>query len=155
MHPLLARQLKNAGITLDALPPEMAKFAIAVGDAYEEIDADRQLSERSLELTSQELFERNRELTARNRELDALRQAGLDCIITMDHDGLIREFNPAAEHTFGYRRAEVLGRRMSEVVLPPRFRERHEQGLSRYLTNGEGPRYRRATPPAWRAQRTG
>jgi PAS domain S-box-containing protein len=139
MHPLLARQLKNAGITLDALPPEMAKFALAVGDAYEEIDADRQLSERSSELTSHELFERNRELTARNRELDALRQAGLDCIITMDHDGLIREFNPAAEHTFGYRREEVLGRRMSEVVVAPRFRERHEQGLSRYLTNGEGP----------------
>jgi two-component system sensor histidine kinase/response regulator len=139
MHPLLARQLKNARIALDALPPEMGRFVMAVGAAYEEIDADRQLSERSLELTSQELFERNRELTTRNRELDALRQAGLDCIITMDHEGQIREFNPAAEQTFGYRREEVIGRKMADVVFPPQFREAHSRGLARYLTSGEEP----------------
>ena len=139
MHPLLARQLKNAGIALDALPLEMGRFVMAVGAAYEEIDADRQLSERSLELTSQELFARNRELTTRNRELDALRQAGLDCIITMDHEGQIREFNPAAEQTFGYRREEVIGRKMADVVFPPLHRDAHARGLARYLTCGEEP----------------
>jgi two-component system, LuxR family, sensor kinase FixL len=34
----------------------------------------------------------------------------LDAVITMDQQGQIAEFNPAAERIFGYRRGEVLGR---------------------------------------------
>ena len=48
------------------------------------------------------------------RESEALKSAmfetALDCIISMDHDGRVIEFNPAAERTFGYRRAEALER---------------------------------------------
>src|SRR5262249_47585882 len=66
-------------------------------------------------------------------------ETALDGIITIDHEGRILEFNRAAERTFGYRRADVLGRRMAELVIPPRFRRQHRQGLARYLTTGEGP----------------
>jgi two-component system, cell cycle sensor histidine kinase and response regulator CckA len=31
-------------------------------------------------------------------------RAALDCVITMDHEGRVVDFNPAAEDTFGYRR---------------------------------------------------
>src|SRR5207248_1775809 len=34
----------------------------------------------------------------------AILEAALDCIVTIDHDGKITEFNPAAEKTFGYSR---------------------------------------------------
>ncbi len=46
----------------------------------------------------------------------AILQTALDPIITIDHDDLIVEFNPAAEKTFGYGRASALGRPFSELV---------------------------------------
>ena len=61
----------------------------------------------------------------------------LDCIVTIDHGGRITEFNPAAEHAFGCRRDEVLGRALADVMIPPSLRERHRQGLARYLATGE------------------
>lgn len=49
----------------------------------------------------------------------------LDCVIAFDPAGRIVDFNPAAEQTFGYPRAEVLGRLMAEVIVPPFLLERH------------------------------
>ncbi len=69
----------------------------------------------------------------------AILEAALDCIISIDHEGTIIEFNPAAESTFGYRRDEVIGQRMAELIVPPAYREKHHQGLAHYLTTGEGP----------------
>jgi len=72
--------------------------------------------------------------------LESLRaEAALDCIVTMDHEGRIVEFNPAAEHTFGYARGAVLGRAMDELIIPPALRDAHRRGLQRYLATGEGP----------------
>src|SRR5207249_6258940 len=44
---------------------------------------------------------------------------------------------PAAEKTFGYGRAEVLGASMGDLVVPPAMRGKHRQGLARYLATGE------------------
>ena len=63
----------------------------------------------------------------------------LDCIVTMDADGRVIEFNIAASRTFGYTKAEAMGRLLAELIIPPRFRERHNAGLARYVTTGEGP----------------
>jgi len=69
----------------------------------------------------------------------AILDSALDCIITMDHEGKIVEFNPAAEQTFGYSRAESVGQQLAELIVPPRLRALHYQGLARYLATGEGP----------------
>ncbi len=69
----------------------------------------------------------------------AILESALDCIITMDASGIVREFNPAAERVFGYTRAEAVGQELAELIVPPGLRERHRQGLARYLTTGEGP----------------
>lgn len=66
----------------------------------------------------------------------AVIEAALDCIITMDHEGRILEFNPAAERTFGYRRADVLGADMAAVVIPPALRDAHRRGLAHYRASG-------------------
>jgi PAS domain S-box-containing protein len=65
--------------------------------------------------------------------------SALDCIITMDHHGRVVEFNPAAVKTFGYGREEAIGQLLSELIIPPALRERHQQGLARYLTTRQGP----------------
>ncbi len=63
-------------------------------------------------------------------------ESALDCIITMDHTGRITEFNPAAEHTFGYSRQEVLGQDLAKIIIPERRSKAHHQGLKRYLHTG-------------------
>jgi PAS domain S-box-containing protein len=67
----------------------------------------------------------------------AILDSALDCILTIDHEGCITEFNRAAEHTFGYRREEVVGKELADVIIPPSLREQHRRGLARYLATGE------------------
>jgi PAS domain S-box-containing protein len=79
----------------------------------------------------------------RRRDAEALRaeearhramlDAALDCVVTIDHEGRVVDFNPAAERTFGYRAADAVGRAMAELIVPPELRERHRRGLARYL----------------------
>jgi PAS domain S-box-containing protein len=67
----------------------------------------------------------------------AILESALDCIVIADHHGCITEFNPAAERTFGYRREDVVGLSLAEVIVPPSLREQHRAGLARYLATGE------------------
>src|SRR5207244_1199622 len=77
------------------------------------------------------------------RESDARRaailQTALDAIISMDQEGRVVEFNPAAERTFGFRRTEVLGQPLAEFIVPPSLRESHRRGLAHFLASGSGP----------------
>jgi len=66
----------------------------------------------------------------------AILESSLDCIITIDHDGKIVDFNKAAENTFGHRRDEVRGLDLADVVIPPNLRDAHRQGLARYFSSG-------------------
>jgi two-component system CheB/CheR fusion protein len=75
-------------------------------------------------------------LEALNR---AILETALDCIITMDATGRILEFNPAAERVFGFTRAEAISQELAELIIPPRMREQHRQGLARFLKTGVGP----------------
>jgi PAS domain S-box-containing protein len=67
----------------------------------------------------------------------AIVRAALDCVVTMDHEGRILDFNPAAEDTFGYRREETIGRSVAELLIPPDLRAAHAHGLRRYVDTGE------------------
>jgi PAS domain S-box-containing protein len=72
---------------------------------------------------------------ARERHRATL-QAALDCVVTMDAEGRVVEFNPAAERTFGLTHDEAVGREMAELIVPPELREPHRRGLRRYLDEG-------------------
>ncbi len=67
----------------------------------------------------------------------AIVETALDCIVTMDRDGKIIEFNPMAEQTFGYAREDVIGQPLVDKIVPPQYL-RHTQGLAHYLKTGEG-----------------
>src|SRR5881392_3140588 len=69
----------------------------------------------------------------------AILESALDCIITMDAAGFVREFNPAAERVFGFRREEAVGKELAELIIPPRMREQHRRGLAHFLKTGKGP----------------
>ena len=68
----------------------------------------------------------------------AIFDSSLDSIISIDHAGRIIEFNPQAEKTFGYRRDDVIGQPMAELIIPPSLRSRHREALARYLATGTG-----------------
>ena len=78
-------------------------------------------------------------LVASESRARAVLDVALDCIITMDHDGCILEFNPAAEKLFGRAREDVFGKQLSDIVIPPQSRKAHERGLRHFLSTGEGP----------------
>jgi PAS domain S-box-containing protein len=70
---------------------------------------------------------------------EAIVASAPDCIITIDREGKIIEFNPAAERIFGYVRSEVLGKEMADLIIPPPLRDRYRRGLAHLLETGEGP----------------
>jgi PAS domain S-box-containing protein len=74
---------------------------------------------------------------AHQMRVEAILESALDCIIVMDAQGLIVEFNPAAERTFGYTRADVVGKSLADTIVPPAFRSAHVEGLRRFLATGE------------------
>jgi PAS domain S-box-containing protein len=63
----------------------------------------------------------------------------LDCIVTMNADGTVIEFNAAAERTFRYTKAEAIGRSLADLIIPPPLRGAHAAGLAHYLATGERP----------------
>lgn len=101
--------------------------------------------------------QRQAELELRSSEArkGAILDTALDCIITMDLEGNVVDFNPAAEKTFGWPSEQVIGRQLADFIIPPSLRERHRKGLAHYLATGEGPILgKRVELPAVRADGT-
>ncbi len=71
MHTLLRRQLTKIFGSPEAAPEELRHLLDAVDAAYQQADHDRELLERSLDLTSDELLEANRELRSYATDLEA------------------------------------------------------------------------------------
>ena len=65
----------------------------------------------------------------------AILETTVDGIITIDADGIIESFNPAAEDIFGYEEAEVMGKNV-KVLMPPPYREEHDTYLENYHETG-------------------
>jgi PAS domain S-box-containing protein len=75
------------------------------------------------------------EATAR---LEAMLATANDPVITIDEASRIVDWNQAAEKVFGWSRAEALGQVLSELIIPPQFREQHRMGVARFLAEGTG-----------------
>ncbi len=63
----------------------------------------------------------------------------LDAVVTVNKKSKITEWNEQAEITFGYTREEALGQTMMDLIMPPRFRDAHNKGMTNYFKTGHGP----------------
>ena len=82
----------------------------------------------------------------------ALIRSSVDALVIVDDEGLISEFNPAAESILGYRREDAVGREMPGLLLAPEVRERVRIALRRGTAGGEAPLFDRPVEvPALRA----
>ena len=126
-------------------------FPVVAPNAFigviELFSTDARAADVALEETFEEIGRHVGQFVARRRaleaDLDAVRLSAamvavaIDCIITIDSEGRILEFNPAAERTFGYRRPDLLGKPMVDFIVPPSLRDAHRAGMARYLNTGE------------------
>ena len=55
-----------------------------------------------------------------------------DAIFTINEQSTILFCNPAVERIYGYKPAELVGQKL-EIIIPERFRERHREGIQRFL----------------------
>jgi PAS domain S-box-containing protein len=69
----------------------------------------------------------------------AVLNTALDAVVVMDTNGIVCGWNAVAVETFGVPSSAALGRRMSELIIPERYRQAHEAGLAHFLATGEGP----------------
>jgi two-component system sensor kinase FixL len=68
--------------------------------------------------------------------LRAILETSPDGLITIDEDGIVQSFNPAAERMFGHAAAEVIGQNVS-CLMPSPYREEHDGYLARFVRTGE------------------
>jgi PAS domain S-box-containing protein len=83
---------------------------------------------------------RTEELIRSNEEtLRTIMHSALDAIITMDSKGCVEIWTPRAEQIFGWKESEVTGQKLSQFIIPLHYRQRHEDGLKKFLQTGKGP----------------
>jgi PAS domain S-box-containing protein len=126
---LLAEQ-KRITYELDRRVAERTAELAAANEELRKEIAERKLTEERLRHGEQEL-KRSEVHKA------AILDSSPDCVVAIDHEGRITEFNPAAEQTFGHRRSEVLGKPLADVIIPPSLLEKHRTGFARYLASGD------------------
>lgn len=78
-----------------------------------------------------------RENQVQSQRVKAVFATSLDAVIVADTAGRILEFNAAAEAMFGYSAAEVLGKDMGPLIVPPHLQDAHRAGMERYRHGGQ------------------
>jgi PAS domain S-box-containing protein len=117
----------------EALAPQ-AVIAIRNARLFEKVQQHAAELERGMaELQRADLALRESE-----RKTSAIIETARDAFVAIDAAGYITGWNRQAELTFGWNRAEVLGRSLAETIIPPAFRQAHRAGLARFVAAGEG-----------------
>jgi PAS domain S-box-containing protein len=89
--------------------------------------------------TSSGLDQAQAELRASEQRIRLIVDAANDAFVGMNGEGVITEWNRQAEITFGWKRAEAMGRSLAETIIPLQYRAAHAGGLQHFLKTGEGP----------------
>ena len=79
------------------------------------------------------------DLQERDTKTRQIIDSALDAVLSIDERGSVTEWNAQAETMFGWKRDEAVGRTLSELFIPERYRDAHEKGLKYFLSTGEGP----------------
>ncbi len=89
-----------------------------------------------LGMTVGRLVSRER-LEASEQRVRTVIDTALEAVVAMDSRGVVTDWNAAAEKTFGWSKAEAIGRSMARLIVPEEMRDQHTQGIKRFLTTGE------------------
>lgn len=107
----------------------------------QDIDARKQTElalaalRRNLEET---VRQRTEEVLGREAELRMVIANAYDAYVSTDDEGRVVTWNQQAESTFGWSGAEAIGQTLENLIIPKGMRERHRQGMARYVRTGVG-----------------
>lgn len=79
--------------------------------------------------------EKNTSLKEKSVELKAIMQSMIDPLITIDFQGRVETFNPAAEKVFGYYASEVIGQNVN-ILMPDPYQGEHGNFIQKYHEPG-------------------
>ena len=69
-------------------------------------------------------------------QLQAVIETAVEGIISINHVGIIKSVNPAAEKIFGYKSDELINNNV-KILMPEPFSCRHDGFISAYNQSGE------------------
>ncbi|TAN59400.1 MAG: PAS domain S-box protein, partial [Rhodospirillales bacterium] len=135
MHKLLERQLHKA--TSAQGSADLTRLLESVNGTYEASDSERRLRDRALDILQQELEEVHRRI---RQEADARFNVVMDnvgeAVVIIDQNGIVEQFNKAAERIFGYSFDEVKGRNVT-MLMRDEEAATHDQKIMSFLGSGE------------------
>lgn len=115
---------------------------VAEGNLYHPIAVQSGDEIGELAVAFNRMIEQRRNVEAAYKATTALLSSVIrtanDAFVAIDARGRVSEWNQQAETTFGWTRAEALDQSLSDLIIPPRHRQDHEAGLSRFLQTGLG-----------------
>jgi len=151
-HRLLERQIKKVFAEDDLQHKKLNDFIDSINDAYLGFEDDHKQSERTLELSLNELFKANKQLndsklllenTVQDRTQELVKalerikesehrfrnlvQNSSDIITILDSDGVIKYESPSFYRIFGYSEKEIIGKNAFESIHPDDIERVQEQ----------------------------
>ena len=135
-HEVIEAGLDQFVAEKNALP---LKFMSADGNIVDVEVRFSPLGDGQFMLEARDITERTRTarvLQDREHRLRGILETVADAILTINERGKVLSFNKAAENTFGYAAAEVIGHNVSMLVAEPHA-SNHDQYLANYVETGE------------------
>jgi PAS domain S-box-containing protein len=93
------------------------------GHLWKYTDVTQRIQSKTLLMQSEE----------RNR---LIMNSALNAIINIDTEGKIIFWNKKAENIFGWNSKEVLGKPLTDTIIPERYKSMHSQGLKNFVETG-------------------
>lgn len=127
--------MDTGAIEINAVKKEGSEIPIEI--RAKTLDSDSNRAKRVV--TLHDISERKAaedELRLSEERIRAIVDTVIDGIITIDNLGIVQTFNPAAEKTFGYAAAEVIGNNVS-MLMPEPYHSNHDSYIANYQQGGE------------------
>ncbi|MEX0770515.1 MAG: PAS domain S-box protein [Balneolaceae bacterium] len=120
------------GIALEKMTENLIANQIEIQSLLDKSEEQK----NQLQVRQREIEQANKELVESQSRIQAILEASVDGIITIDERGRILSFNQAARKMFGYEEHEVINRNVS-MLMPVPYSEQHDSYLQNYLETGE------------------
>jgi diguanylate cyclase (GGDEF)-like protein/PAS domain S-box-containing protein len=125
--------------TSDRLLGMRAFLAVAIGTSLAAVAlaSERRNALRERREQSDRLDRAERERDTEQRRVQELIGTAFDAVITIDEEGIVSDWNPAAQRTFGWSQTEAVGRPLTDTIVPPKLRLPYEAALEVLRRAGE------------------